>query len=376
MERIIIPVIVFCGGLAVGWLARDLAGVPAVPGEPAPKSTGTEHSREIEAVRSQLAAGRDDQAISLLEKVRSDLPRELSFAVASPVLLEATRRLEAGRLAAAESLLTKYLNALPGDPDGYHLLARIQGASGNQLAAARTYLMLLPYVGSDEALAIRDLLHQRTRELFHGELEETLQSQLLDLLYDAARSFPGYEPFWIQLATLQAELDLVDDAYASLRNISFYGANARHAEKIEYFLDRRVDRGASYDSRLDLERLGSHYLAELEIVTEQQETLVKLIVDTGAAITLLRPDVAKDMGIDPDALGNRRRFATPGGVVEAPVTWLDTIVIADHVLWNIEIGIVELQAPEHVGGLLGMNILGQFEFDLDQGQAVLSLARK
>lgn len=99
---------------------------------------------------------------------------------------------------------------------------------------------------------------------------------------------------------------------------------------------------------------------------------VTLLLDTGAAMTVIKSTVLSDLGY---ALGtaNSRRFMTAGGEVIAPVVTLDRFDIGGWSVTGFSVGAFVLDLPEDAVGLLGTDFLSRYQFVINQETARLEL---
>ena len=119
-----------------------------------------------------------------------------------------------------------------------------------------------------------------------------------------------------------------------------------------------------------VEKAGEHYI--VNAVINNQEP-VKLIIDTGASLTILSPKVISDLGLKLDDVDLYMEFSTANGVVKAPTMLLDSIRIQNHLVNDLRVGVLSAVANSEYGGLLGMNFLNHFAFFLDQKNSTLEL---
>lgn len=103
----------------------------------------------------------------------------------------------------------------------------------------------------------------------------------------------------------------------------------------------------------------------------------KLIVDTGADITILSNQVARDAGILPSSYINTVTLNTAGGPVRADVARLDTIAVGAAEVSHVPVALHDLpDAPVGVDGLLGLTFLDKFLVTLDVQKGELHLRRR
>jgi len=100
-----------------------------------------------------------------------------------------------------------------------------------------------------------------------------------------------------------------------------------------------------------------------------------LLVDTGAAITMLSQRVAEEMGLDWEHPLRQDRVASVHQVVRAPVVRLASLQVGSQRLSDVEVLVVPLPSELRVDGVLGVNFLERFRPTFEFEQAVLVLRR-
>ena len=102
----------------------------------------------------------------------------------------------------------------------------------------------------------------------------------------------------------------------------------------------------------------------------------KFLVDTGASYTLISNAVASDLGINLGANPKTLPFQTANGLINAPITNIESISIGGLEIRNIAIAIHDAVPDPQVAGLLGLNFLSNFKLDIDTQKGVLHLEKK
>ncbi len=118
-------------------------------------------------------------------------------------------------------------------------------------------------------------------------------------------------------------------------------------------------------------KMGEHYIVTA-IINDQEP--VKLIIDTGASMTVLSPEIMRGLNIEDEDVITYTNFSTANGVVNAPVILVDKIKVQNYVVSNVKVGILSSFSQSNVDGLLGMNFLNQFTFFIDQENSTLELS--
>lgn len=103
----------------------------------------------------------------------------------------------------------------------------------------------------------------------------------------------------------------------------------------------------------------------------------KLIVDTGAEITVLSRAVAMDIGLLPSLVIATVTLNTAGGSVRADVFRVGTVSLGTAEARNVTVAVHDLpDAPAGVDGLLGMTFLDQFLVTVDAKKGELHLRQR
>jgi clan AA aspartic protease (TIGR02281 family) len=101
---------------------------------------------------------------------------------------------------------------------------------------------------------------------------------------------------------------------------------------------------------------------------------VALLIDTGASITAISSDYFHDLSshFKVNFLG-RFNVNTAGGKVLAPMYQFTELKLNHATVKEISIMVLPMRNMDNVNGLLGMNFLREFDFKIDQRQALLFL---
>lgn len=93
-----------------------------------------------------------------------------------------------------------------------------------------------------------------------------------------------------------------------------------------------------------------------------------LLLDTGAALVVLKRSVADQMGVDFSTLNSGLKLSlTDGRQVDAQYVMLDSVRIGDRTAYGVEAAIMmdDVAGPSFADGLLGMSFLNRFNFTID-----------
>lgn len=119
-------------------------------------------------------------------------------------------------------------------------------------------------------------------------------------------------------------------------------------------------------THVPLRRLGSHFVLEAQLAG----TTIELMIDTGASVTSLTQQQFTTLIQAVDYL-DTRTVSTANGLANVEFYQSEQMQIGDQVRGPIQFAVMnEMRAGP---GLLGMNFLRHFDFDIDQHNAVLIL---
>ncbi len=151
---------------------------------------------------------------------------------------------------------------------------------------------------------------------------------------------------------------------ASLTSDIYYGKQARE-------LLSQINQITLTKAAFPLVKQSAHYLINGQLSNNG----LTLLIDTGASISVLAKwffDQAEGQ-LNANFVGNGT-IDTAGGRVEAPIYRFDYFAIGEYRVSDIEFVIMELsQGDRNSQGLLGMNFLKHFKFNLDQDNEYLVL---
>jgi aspartyl protease family protein len=110
--------------------------------------------------------------------------------------------------------------------------------------------------------------------------------------------------------------------------------------------------------------------------TLNNKRAAKFVVDTGASYTLISNALARELSINVGADTKTLPFQTANGLINAPVTSLDSITVGGMEIRDLPTAVHDAVPDPQVAGLLGLNFLSHFRMDIDTQKGVLHLERK
>lgn len=113
-----------------------------------------------------------------------------------------------------------------------------------------------------------------------------------------------------------------------------------------------------------------HFLVASSINADDQ---LNLMIDTGASITTLARESFERIDQSGFEYRGSRLFSTANGLTQGEVYRVESISLGEARVENLDIAVLDYQSTEGVDGLLGMNVLRHFRFEIDQDEALLIL---
>jgi clan AA aspartic protease (TIGR02281 family) len=392
MRKLTAGLLIFMAGCGLGWYAYYLGAdlnrsaqsvIPAASKLNAPEET---------AAFLPTAPGHGDEMAPLLQRNKFEtvleryesLQREADEAAVADartqILSYARRLIEDRRFSVAEELLQRFLVAAYRDVEARILLAAAYRGQEDYFAAIDQLYEARGYAYRPDRLArinarIRSMVAELGQSLKHNDD----QSALLALYQHLVQMEPDHAPWFMELAATQLALDDKEAARRSLLLVSQDPDVGAQAQRMLSELSNVVAGAQDTDpwdaaaevAGIPLHRSGNHFIVDARSVDGQR---IRLLIDTGASLTIFTPDVLDQRGIRYRDTGRTSVFATANGPVRAPVYRLDSLSVGDWYVNDLEVGVLDLGSGAGVDGLLGMNFLKHFQFFIDQNEALLRLS--
>lgn len=279
-------------------------------------------------------------------------------------------------------LTDSFLSSYYDDIDILLLLAEFNQVNGLYIEASNVYQLAKSY-------AYEDALAQKVLDKFY-DFVETIDSYyasnndwsslvnlyahiealgLLNSSYQYRQAIiyhkNGDDYFAIeQLTRLEADDVVGDQATAALKKLMGDEASGRIVQTNPW----------ANASAIALQQNGNQYLVDLGVNAKDE---VRLLIDTGASLTTLSRTsfLALTRDADVSEVGSRL-FQTANGVTKGSVYLFPELTLGPYVLQNIQIAVLDFTLSAGIDGLLGMNVLGQFRFQIDQDNIQLLLTKK
>ena len=334
------------------------------------------------AFKRLLKERRYAEAMVLFQDSRQQSDR--STALLKVSLLDELRLLiEVRNSSDFSELVESYLSIYYDDLDVLLLLAEFNQANGSYLEAVNVFLLAKTYAyTSIDNEKVANRFKQFVLETDNSYTEQNDWWSLISFYSHIDASGLMSSTFQYQQAL--AHLRTGDEAFAiaqfnQLTDDSQIGDLARQA--LSSLSDTTEEAPAIlYSDPFDgadaiaLQKVGNQYAVDL--VNSRQES-VKLLIDTGASMTAVSRSSFNTLNANGDAVVQERRvFRTAGGIIQGTVYTVPELILGNQRLQNSQIAVIDFDNSRGIDGLLGMNILGQFRFHIDQENAQLLLNEK
>ena len=213
------------------------------------------------------------------------------------------------------------------------------------------------------------LLDRAVEQVSRSWVEAGRLADLDELLEQVTLTLPELPGYFLHLGTLRVQEGDVPGALAVLsqiQNDAVYGHEARML--LDDLTEGAAGRAAGVE-QLGLIRRGDQFIVAAQIGTGRS---LSLLVDTGASMTVVSERRMQHLGFVIE--GPTAYFSTAGGVVEGPVMTVSALSLGKARVRQLSVGVLPVDFPDGIDGLLGMNFLRHFDFRIDQENARLELA--
>lgn len=383
MKVIFISIILFLVGATVGWLANDLFSmfgndkVDAVQHEEATLQSKNLSERVIPADSSEppIVLGQKLLSNPQLERLIELFKLEMS----------------SSEQAQLDQQLIHYAKSLVSEPRKHQNVEK-QLLTLSNIDSVQTQVlpMLIEYYTQfkrneeaiDQLYKLRNLLHfdtdfQRiTRQiniLTTRQVEYFKHANQKEKLAEFYERLILIEPdnydLQMQFASFEYENRHYDNVIRLLSVLVYHPDLEDQALKLLQKTQYQISRKEAGDLPIRVESKDGQYIVSAMINDLEP---VKFMLDTGASLTILSPEIINSLGGYESQ--KSMRFSTANGEVNAPVVRVDKIEIQNYMVRDIEVGVLPSFPMGPVDGLLGMNFLSQFSFFIDQENNVLHLS--
>ncbi len=337
---------------------------------------------------ARLLANRQYKTAMTIYQEKSQLNSPFALQLRQQVLKELKRLSEVRNNADFAALIESYLSIHYDDIDALLLLADFHQNKGNYLEVVNVYLLAKTYAYSPaDELRVANRFNHFVEKIDSFYTTQKTWRPLLDLYSHISTSglitpalqyqqaiahLRSGEKFFAieQLNQLLNDSEVGEAAEIALSNLS--GTN--NLPRTTDTPDTNTSPGFDSATEIKLQKSGNQYLVKL---ANSRQDSVQLLIDTGASMTAMSRASFDVLNANGDAVEQEQReFNTAAGVIIGTVFSVPELVLGPYPLIDTQIAVIDFDPQRNIGGLLGMNILDQFQFQIDQENARLLLSQK
>ena len=343
-----------------------------------------ENSTDIPPVVAieDLLADRQYVSVIILLQEQAQTNEQNAARLRLRVLDELGFLIEAGNNSDFSDLVENYLSVYYDDIDALLLLAEFNQVNGSYLEVVNVFLLAKTYAYSvsDQDKVARQF-DNFVLQIDDSDTNRTDWASLINLYGHINTS--GLMTSTYQYRQAIAHLRNGDEAFAieqlnQLLTDNLVGESA--AKVLSGLVEEPETPTIVYRSlwegadAIALQKVGNQYAVNLDNARRES---VNLLIDTGASMTAVSRESFATLNANGDAVQQDNRiFRTASGLVQATVYSVPELVLGPYRLENTQIAVIDFGSERGVDGLLGMNILGQFRFQIDQDSSQLLLSKK
>ena len=266
----------------------------------------------------------------------------------------------------------EFLRAHPYDPYFLYLEIELYNLQNNKVD---TLLELYQLLKGNLPASLINTITNRISELYTVKAKRLKDLGAWDILSNMIETLIPLEPenefMLLDLAesyAMQQQFGLMDSVLAYLPQDNEKAEQLRQFKSVPTYQEPLLP---DQDAGTPLVKEGDHYIVNAKIGEHYQ---VSLLIDTGASTTVISQATFDALPgyISSEFVGNYK-INTANGQLMAPVYRFSSLSIGDNFVDDIAIVVLPLENMDS-DGLLGMNFLRAFRFEIDQQQDMLILA--
>lgn len=319
---------------------------------------------------SSVLVGREPQTATTEPAVLA--PEAATTSGTATIEAQVDRALAQHNLRLAQQLLEAWLIDEPNNLSAMIRLAQLHERNGRERDAVTMWFRIISL--SRDARQTQDAIAHLTRYLLRlsdgasafGEMRVWLIERIQDLI----RLTPDSGELHLRLARWAAqEKDIEQAQYHGLMAMNQLDTRDR-AESLLRDLDAAAISAQTGNQELvvKLDRLGNQFVVPVSI----EGYPAKLLLDTGASLTGLTTHYVNahySLVKSPKPI----QLNTASGTVDSILFSVDSFSLGDVTFSKHMLTKFPMDAGAHFDGLLGVDILGRFDFVIDQDKALLRL---
>ncbi|MGY0219810.1 aspartyl protease family protein [Endozoicomonadaceae bacterium StTr2] len=214
-------------------------------------------------------------------------------------------------------------------------------------------------------------IHRLARELFKQYQRQQKLDQTLPLFQQLATVEPDHSFYRFALAQSWLQTGSPDSAIQELELLESDPVFGQKARDLLAALLPSPEIESTTSGAIPLQPWGQHFIVTTLAGRRQP---LDLLLDTGASVTTLPPYLLQRLA----STGNARRIgqvrlSTANGIRSTNLYRIKTLQLGGYELRDLDVAELPLDDGSGADGLLGMDILGLFDFRLDQDSRTLTL---
>ena len=285
-------------------------------------------------------------------------------------LSRAEQWLLADKIESVKTLTDVWLRARPYDKALRYLQVQWQLAAGQVENALETlYGLMNELPATEQGRFVREISKIVDVEIARLSEQKAWQP-MITFIERLLWHEPQHPPYLLMLAKAHIELQQYAQAKTLLYSLQF---DAFYAEQVKSLL-AIIALNDLQSASIALEQQREHYLVNGLV---DNSNTIRLMIDTGASISVMSAEYFNRIKNQraPEFVRNAT-INTAGGVVQAPIYQFASFEIGDYRIPNMQFVVMLLEnsgSKNNGDGLLGMNYLKAFNFQIDQENSRLLL---
>ncbi|MFT7388868.1 MAG: clan AA aspartic protease (TIGR02281 family) [Candidatus Endobugula sp.] len=266
--------------------------------------------------------------------------------------------------------LTAYLANFYDDTEvlllqaSYHVSLSEYGKAINALQQAKSYAY-----NTEQANNIIQMYNEVILYIDIQLSQEKEWRRLTDIYLHAEHADLLQEADIFRLAELYL---LQDETYLAEGYLALLSEKTEWLDKISALSPKQTETSDINNKTISLKKIANQFI----ITTQLSGHTTHLLIDTGASLTTITKDYYEKIRRSSKfSYVQEQVFLTANGKTIGEIYKVDSMGIGSYRLENIEIAVLDFPASEHSSGLLGMNILQHFKFEIDQKKSQLILQK-
>jgi tetratricopeptide (TPR) repeat protein len=233
-----------------------------------------------------------------------------------------------------------------------------------QSVEAHTWLgMSYLQIGDNQTTTLPELL-EKAVEAFSRAL--SIRPDLAEAHYNLGLTYVALK----RIDVAEREYEILKNLDRELADSLLLEINASEPRKIYKAL------GGTESTIQEVKIVGNQVLVPVTLTYNNETVEALLLLDTGAAVTVIHTNIATLLDINLDKAQNSIGQVAGGGLLESKHAKLRSIKVGPHTKEDFEVAIIEHQGPDvFFDGLLGMNFLNDFPYRVDFKRKLINWAQ-